>query len=331
MSEQAKDMKGAKELVEMAQKIYAWQQAQGKSISQMVREFPSLGSDKTYGRLRDGQTDEYDIEAQLMNYRAALALIEAMSDSGDYNKIQIYDDLTAVTEVIRSALECMKSSKTGTNARVVLIEGPSGIGKTKALEVLAGRYGMQVVMFETSDVWDDSPGALLAEILRKISPEAVPISKVDRLDKCVQLLNKKTYCLAIDEAHHLGPRSLNTLKTLVNKTPGQFLLAAIPTLWTRLERSSYMEARQLTTNRLAERVQLHLSERDTVKYLRHVFPDAQENDMLAGAKLICAEADTHGYMAFVRDVANIVRKMDGSASPTAKMFVKGIDIAIKRR
>ena len=43
----------------------------------------------------------------------------------------------------------------------------------------------------------------------------------------------------IDEAHHLGPHCLNTVKTLVNTTPGEFILVAIPTLWNKLQAHAY--------------------------------------------------------------------------------------------
>ncbi len=52
----------------------------------MIRDYPGLGSDKTYGRLREGHTEEYDIETQLASYRAVWAVIEALSgEAGHYH------------------------------------------------------------------------------------------------------------------------------------------------------------------------------------------------------------------------------------------------------
>ena len=75
--------------------------------------------------------------------------------------------------------------------------------------------------------------------------------------------------MVIDEAHHLGPHCLNTVKTLVNTTPGEFVMLAIPSLWAKLNKSAYIEAKQLSTNRLYELVQIDLEAQDIATYMRH--------------------------------------------------------------
>lgn len=323
-------MGGAKEsaeLVGLARQIHAWQQSQGKSNSQMIRDYPGLGSDKTYSRLRDGATEEYDVETQLANYRAVWAVIEAVSGAVGTAE-QLFDDLTAVLQVKRAALEAMRTEGT---ARVVLIEGSSGIGKSAALKLLAGRYGARIVVTEACDCWGDSPSAMLGAILRALGCTDLPAGRVDRLEKTVDLLSRSRRCLAIDEAHHCGPHILNTIKTLVNQTPGEFLVFAIPTLWSRLEGKAYMEARQLTTNRLAERVKLELAEADIVRYLRHVLPDSDEAVLKAGAKLIRPVALGSGNLAFVRDVALIVRRLAPDGKPDTKLIQDAVTAAGKRR
>lgn len=319
--------KDATELVELAGRIFAWQQHQAKTNSQMIREYPGLGSDKTYGRLREGQTDEYDIETQLANYRAVWAVIEAVSGAAGAEE-QLFDDLTAVLQVKRAALEAMRVEG---NNRVVLVEGASGIGKSKALAMLAGRYGVRIVLTEASDCWGDSPAALLGAILRALGCSDFPAGRVDRLEKVIDLLCRSRRCLVVDEAHHLGPHCLNTLKTLVNQTPGEFIVAAIPTLWSRLEGKAYMEARQLTTNRLAERVKLDLSELDIVRYLRHVLPEADEAALKAGAKVIRPTALGNGNMAFVRDVSGAIRRLAPDGKPDVKLISDAVNAAAKRR
>lgn len=321
------ERKDVTELVEMARRIHAWQLSQAKTNSQMIREYPGLGSDKTYGRLRDGQTEEYDIDAQLANFRAVWAVIEALSGQAGTEEV-LYDDLTAVLQIKRLALEMMKNE--GTN-RVAIVEGSSGIGKTKGLWLLGQRYGTRVVMIEAADCWGDSPSALLGAILRSLGCSDLPASRVERLEKTVELLCRSRRCLVIDEAHHLGPHCLNGVKTLVNQTPGEFILACIPTLWARLEGKAYMEARQLTTNRLAERIKLELTEADIVRYLRHAFAEADDAVLKAGAKLIRSAAVGTGNMAFVRDVAAVLRRLCQDGKPDVKLISDAVAAAAKRR
>ena len=94
----------ASELVELARKIHAWQTSQAKSNSQMIRDYPGLGSDKTYCRLREGNTEEYDVEAQLANYRAVWALIESIGDEAGEAEA-LYDDLSGSIQLRRALLE----------------------------------------------------------------------------------------------------------------------------------------------------------------------------------------------------------------------------------
>lgn len=321
--------KDATELVETARRIQAWQASAGKTNAQMIRDFPGLGSDKTYARLREGHTEEYDVDAQLANYRSVWAVIESTSGAAGTEE-QLYDDLGAVLQLRRAVLETMRAEG---NARVVIIEGPSGIGKTVALRLLAGRYGQRILVVEATDCWGDSPAAMLGAVLRAFDPRGeLPTGRVERLEKTLEKLNTSRRCLVIDEAHHLGPHSLNVLKSLVNQTPGEFVLVCIPTLWARLEGSAYMEARQLTTNRLSERVRIDLTEADIGRYLRHAFDGIDAATVAAAAKLIRPAALAAGNFAFVRDTCHAARRMlAGDKAPDIKTFADAVAAAQRRR
>ena len=135
------------------------------------------------------------------------------------------------------------------------------------------------------------------------SPARLPSGRVQRLEEVQARLSLSRRCLVIDEAHHLGPHCLNTVKTLVNTTPGEFILVAIPTLWNKLQAHAYQEAKQIATNRLSERVKLTLEEADIRTYLAKRFPDAAAADLKVAAKIVRPNALLAGNYAFVRDVA----------------------------
>jgi DNA transposition AAA+ family ATPase len=132
------------------------------------------------------------------------------------------------------------------------------------------------------------------------------------LDEVVKRLQQPRRCLAIDEAHHLCPEGLNLVKYLVNNTPGEFILVALPSLWDRLEspRGAYLECKQLTGNRLAERLQLTLEAADVRAFMRgklgHL-PDYDDALERAGAAELLKTAPRCGNMAFVRDVCKRVK------------------------
>ena len=294
----------AAEVQSLAQKIAAWGTARGYGVARLCREFPALGSDRTFRALRDGAVDGYNLAARLADLRGAWAVIQELGGEG--NAEPVYDTLGVVTELRRAVLSAMRSFGSD---RVVIVQGQSGVGKTTALRLLVGRYGRRIAVCEACDAWGDKPSALLGGILRAIGYEGtLPSGATARLEAAQERLTVSRTCVAIDEAHHLGPHCLNTIKTLVNTTPGEFVLVAIPTLWHKLESRSYMEARQLSTNRLSERVKLQLETGDVGEYLRLARPEAFPKAAAArrAAGIILPAARQAGNMAFVRDVARLL-------------------------
>lgn len=297
----------ASELCSIAARLADWASRRNIAAAKFCRDYPGLGSERTFRDFRNGRTEGYDVEAQLASYRAVQAVVDELSGTAGGGE-RVYEDLGPVVALRRAFTQVVQSA--GTN-RVVVIQGESGAGKTTAIRILAGRYGQaRVLAVEASDVWGDRPSALLGEILRALGRTEIPASRVERLEEVRSALCLSRRCLVVDEAHHLGPHCLNAVKTLVNTTPGEFILVAIPSLWAKLQKSAYQEARQLTTNRLSERVKLQLADADIARYLSKFYPEEQQGTLRQAARLIRAQAQANGNMAFVRDV---VRELADSA------------------
>lgn len=294
------------ELIETAAKIAAWGEAHGMSRAQLVRNFTDLGSEKSFRDISNGDLEGYNAENQLTKYRAVCATMAELADQG--GEENIFDDLGTVVKLRKAFLGVVKAA--GTN-RVLIVQGESGVGKTTAVGLLRGKYGSGRISYvEASDVWADSPNAFLGAILRALGMTELPAGRVQRLEEVQARLAISRRCLVIDEAHHLGPHCLNTVKTLVNTTPGEFILVAIPTLWNKLQAHAYQEAKQIATNRLSERVKLTLEESDIRTYLAKRFPKAGPAELKVAAKIIRPSALLSGNYAFVRDVARALDTLD---------------------
>ncbi len=289
-------------------------------LKRLCRDFPALGSDKTFRDMRDGATEGYDLARLGPAYAAVAALLEEAGADGE----RVYDDLRPVRELRAAVAEAMRSW--GIN-RVVIMQAESGDGKSTAARILAAKLGDRVATVEAADAWGDKPGAFLGAVLRALGDSVMPQSAAERLEKAQTALCASRRCLIIDEAHHCGPRILNTVKTLVNTTPGEFVLLAIPTLWTKLERTSYLEARQVSTNRLSERVQVGLDDAACIEYLRLALPEADAAEVKRACKTLRTAANRHGNYAFLRDV---VREA-GGAAPTAQALAEAAAQVAARR
>jgi len=287
-------------MAECCKVISAYAVRRGIGVKKMVNEFPALGSAKTFIDLRNGKYEGYSLENHLPNYQAVARHVAEGAGSEERYALP-------AVEAIENALKAVMRSW-GLD-RVTFVDGESGTGKTTAARMLCAKYGTRLMMVEATEVWDDSPGAFLRAILRAFGVLTAPASKVDALDRVLELQSVTRRCLIVDEAHHLGPRCLNVLKTLVNQSPGEFCLIGIPSMWAKLHKQAYAEARQLSTNRMSERVAVVLDDRAVAAYVQGVFPDAAAAEIKAAARVIRPAATQHGNMAFVRDVCREVEEL----------------------
>lgn len=312
----------AVELRELALEVSEYQQIKKLSDSALLKKFTGLGSTKTYKRILANDLSELSLETQLNNYRSVVALIESLGDD-DAEEEDIYDDLWPAVELKRVFFD---TSRANGNARVIFLLGPTASGKTSARRVLIERYGQRLLSIEATVVWNDSPMAMLGAILKASGEKNIPVSAVDRLDKAEEILSRSRVALVIEEAHHLGPRCLNLVKTLVNKTPGEFVLLAIDTLWRKLEGHAYEECRQLTGNRLAERILIggDVRDGDAQKLLERRLTWADPADIKRAVRHVVDKAQSRGRLAFVRDVCKTAAAKAGSDPLTFELFVNAV-------
>ncbi len=315
------------ELIELAKQVREWQTGTGISDNELCRRFAGLGSTKTYKRILDGELEELDSERWETDYRQVLALIEIESLNRDADE-PIYDDLQHICATRLAVTDSMQERG---NNRLVIVEGQSGQGKSTAGRSLAARFGRKIILCEADETWKESMSAMLGGLLRGCGIKEIPQGAELRKTRLIEFLAGNPACLVIDEAHHLGPRTLNLVKTLLNQTRCQFVFLCIPTLFRKLESAAYEEAKQLTHNRMCERVRLSPpSAAEVEKFLdRRV---KFEPDTLKGCARLCAErAPQFGHWNFVNLVARKCRQLAGKAPVDTETFAKAVQRAAATR
>jgi len=314
----------ADELVGLAKSIRLWQEQRDLSDNELLRKLPSLGSTKTYTRLLKGDTAELDLDRWISQYRSALSVTESMTGREQADE-ELYDDVSTVVSLRRSLVEILECRSI---RRVILVEGDSGLGKSSALTLLQTKYGQRVLVVEACDAWADNPMALLGAILEALGVKELAMSREGRLRQVVTKLKELRVAIAIDEAHHMGPHCLNTCKTLINQTPCEIILLALPTLWRKLERTSYEEVKQLLGNRLSERIKVEgLRESDVKKILVR----RAKVDDAASVKLLLQHAPKRGNMAFVAAVCERLKEKEISGTPSREDVAAAVAQEMARR
>jgi DNA transposition AAA+ family ATPase len=314
----------AAELRKLAQRIAEHQEAKKLSDNGLLKKFPAMGSTTTYKKILNDNLKELDLEKQLTNYRSVVALIESIQDEEEEE--ELFEDLVGPLELRRAFLE---TSTQRSNSRVIILEGDTGTGKTKCAQLLVKKLGMRFIWTEAADAWGDKPSAMLGAILKGLGEKILPMYTNDRLELAITRLESSRRALVIDEAHHLGPHCLNTVKTLVNRTPGEFILCAMRTLWNRLERDAYQEVKQLTGNRLSERIKLALRESDIKKLLdRRV---QLNGDTKQAVGMLMQYAPARGNLAFVRQVCRKAREQADDGAVTIEIFTNAVTAEVNGR
>lgn len=319
-------------LRELARRIAEWQEVRKLSDSALLRLCPQLGSTKVYKRVLN-QTDELadlNLENQLANFRTAWAWIESQVEQAEDDSDELYEDLWAHVQLRKAFIDTRDVEGDG---RVILVLGASGMGKSCARRLLVEKYGTRLVWIEASVAWGDSPMAMLGVLLGALGKKDKPSLQIERLDQVVERLKDTRRCVLIEESHHLGPRCLNLVKTLVNQTPGEFVLIGIHTLWRRLETKAYEEATQLTGNRLAERIDLgnKVREKDVEKLITRRVKWTDEPARKSAQVMVMAKADNYGRLSFVRDVCKRASVKAAGNPVSAELFAEAVSEEVASR
>jgi type II secretory pathway predicted ATPase ExeA len=326
----------AGQLLAAAQFIETYRADLGLTKASLLRDYPELGSDKTYGKLVLGDASQLDVEKWLACYQHVWAQIQHDDQGADDGLIE---SLTAPVELCRSYLETRNERG---NGRFILMLGESGVGKTSAVQVMKSKpYGGLIYDLEATDVWKDKSGRgtavpLLQEIGERIGLKDLPASKSRLLKAVMQKLRERRICLVIEEVHHLCPQGVNTLKTLINLTPVIIIATGLPVLWDKLagSRTAWAECKQLTGNRLAERIELKLTFADVASFItRRLGVDIATQEFLdKGASALGQEATSRGNMKFVAKVVQTFqRQVAKGEDATLETFKNAIAQEKKRR
>ncbi len=242
-------------LVETAKEIQAWQTTQTPPLAtaQLIRNYPDLGSEKTFTRLCRGDTSNLNIENWLADYQSVIAKVKA----GELGRGDdpIYDSLTPAAAVAAAILDLIQGKGTD---RILIIQGGTGAGKTKALECASALVPRSILV--TADIlWQNSLAAMLGDLLTAF--DCLDKQEREKMDRQVSapwrmskikeyMMGKKNVRLFIDECHHLSADGIDLIKGLINQFPGLYVvLAGMDTLWNRLTADRWQQAKQIILNR----------------------------------------------------------------------------------
>ncbi|HEY1048244.1 MAG TPA: ATP-binding protein [Prosthecobacter sp.] len=317
----------AQEIRSIANDILEWAETSDISKAELLRQHPALGSDKTLLSISKGQTSELDLDKWLPAYRGVLqAIIPEAEEEAD----PLYEDLST-TWALRREFTRLKVSRT--NAKLIIVEGITGMGKTSSGRIIAKKMrDLNAVSalhsVEASAGWGDRPNAMISAILRVLGIQDSGRSQAARLEKLLEALNAHPCVILVDEVHDVAGRCLRVLKTILNQSPTKIVLLTHPRLFRDLERENWDDVSQLTGNRLLARINLgEIQAADVALILKRRLP-ALNGDTDTAAKTLAAAAKANGNFAFVREVVIRLKKHQAKTK-TDTLTLADVDTATR--
>lgn len=317
------------ELRSLAQRIEQFQLEQKWSDTRLLREVPQIGSSKPYRNILRGKLDELSIDAQLTKYRAALKRVEALRTRTKRPEPE-YRTFQNVTESLSAVEAALLENSL---RRFVAIVGESGTGKSTVRRFITGQHKEITIAFEAHDHWGGSlrciANAAVAAFntARKGKVQCHPQIPTITVENLIGGIESQRLILLVDEAHHLGPRGINMLKSLINACPNLVVVAEfIPSLLKQLTRNNFEECRQLFLNRMCEIVELPSPPAAEIRQLlenREVrLPEKCDEWM----ESLAVEARSFGNWAFINQFCNAVPIAEKRLM-NAEDFIQARDIA----
>lgn len=316
-------------LVAVAVEIEGRRIARGLSGVKLLRLYPALGSTKTFSRLCAGQTDGLKLEDWLAKYRGVLAAMQAAAVSTD----ETFDDLGTAYAAITTARQLMTMVQTDL-PRLVIIEGESGAGKSRALEAVKAANPGTAVIVDADEAWKTKKAmvtSLLAGIGEADNVEAVSGDFMTRQARLISALRDRRLLVMIDESQHLTAEGLTVLKTLINRTPSWFFIAGQSTLWKKLKANAWQEAKQLIYNRCFALLTFGAPEVEDVMVFLSRRLGLADGFAEGTWKKLAAMAGSCGGFAFLRDTADAARHLIASGEAVGDEEILSAAEQIKRR
>ena len=324
----------AAELQTLAADLYEWADSNDTTPAALVKEHPGLVSAKTLKEAAAGVLEDEDATRLLPAFQAVSNLIGG--GGGEEEVDPLYEDLSTA-KAVRAQFTRLKMSRTA--AKLVIVEGNTGMGKTSAGKIIAAKAlalnpVTGIYHVEASAGWGDRPNAMLAAMLKALGMPDSSRSQAARLEKLEEALNQRPVVIILDEVHDVGVRCLRVIKTLLNLTTVKLVLLTHPRLFRDLERENWDDVGQLTGNRLVARVNLgSVQEADVELILERRLTSLPKEDRARAAAELARAAHGNGNHAFVRETILRLRRTASKTSQplTAVEVDKAIRTELKAR
>lgn len=208
-------------------RLKAYQTTARLSDGRLVRQFPDLGSTKTWrqrmvaeewGSMRPDRT------LQRLR-RVAVVMDGGLPDADFYAELPIVKQMAARLALLERQV---------TDRRILVALAPNGCGKTTFAKWAVAQSPGDRVYCRMLPAWRNKELHIANGICRALGADTSTGNAADAEQRLIQLLSGQRRTLFLDQAHEGGVALLHLLRALVDETPSRFVYMGYDTAYRRV-------------------------------------------------------------------------------------------------
>ncbi|HMP82763.1 MAG TPA: hypothetical protein PKA41_08695 [Verrucomicrobiota bacterium] len=213
-----------KDIAEMTRRIILVQEERQLTASQLIREFPQLGSAKSWtDRLVAGKFSELNLE----RWHKKLSDVCDILDGGTPDEM-FYSDLPFARELHSRLLKLERQTN---DRRILVCLAPNGTGKSAFGRWALAQSRTTRAYLRIRPTWRNKYLHIYTGLLRSIGFDYQGTNVADAENETVKALDNNPRTVFLDQAHEGGVALMHILRVLVDETKSRFVYAAYNTAY----------------------------------------------------------------------------------------------------
>ena len=219
------------ELKKLSARILAIQVDRRLSDTQLVKDYPHIGSTKTWrNRILEQRWDEINLITQLQNLRSVSDILDGRLPGEFFDAEMPF--ATQMTKLLN------RLERSTNDRRILVCLAPNGTGKSVfARWAVAQKNGTRSVV-RMRPTWRNKKVHICAGIARAIGKPVTTTNPADVEHALIEALIAEPRTVFIDQAHEGGVELMHELRSFVDETPSRFVYLAYPTAYSRVQTGS---------------------------------------------------------------------------------------------
>jgi len=303
-------------------RLQAYQEAAKLSDNRLLRQFPDLGSTKTWRqRLLSGDWSGLRPERTLGRLRRIGVILDGGVPDGEF-----YRELPFVREM---TARMMLLERSQTDRRILVGLAPNGCGKTTFARWAVAQNPAERCYCRLRPAWRNKELHLANGICRALGSDKPASNAADAEGRLIGLLSGQPRTLFLDQAHEGGAAQLHLMRALVDDTPSRFVYLGYNTTFKRVlaaDTDSLLEA-QAFLGRCLKPVfsgyDLGVQVGDVAMYLRMAAGMAEAVARGMAAKLTPV-LHAHGNRRLLSDAVEAAAAESDSDEPDAGVIARQV-------